>query len=61
MKYLVNDDINGLLQYSKEYGYIENETGYYSKCHLCLDLSKYLITKNDFMELQPKEFYAHLD
>jgi len=37
------------------------QRGYVSKCDLCLDLRKYLVTKDDFEELNPGEFYVHVD
>jgi hypothetical protein len=59
--FLANDDLRGLFDYALLQGYRETEKGYFSKCHLCTDLRKFLVKKNDFKELQPKEFYAHLD
>lgn len=61
LKYLINEDLQGLLQFAVDFGYSENEDGYYSKCHLCVDLRKYLNTKDDFRELKPDAFYANLD
>ena len=61
LKFLINDDFEGLLSFAKEYGYCENQQGYLSKCHLCIDIRKYLSYKNEFKELEPKEFYLHLE
>jgi len=61
LKYLVNDDLPGLLKFSADYGYHENEDGYYSKCHLCVDIRKYLIDKDNFKELKPNAFYSNLE
>ena len=36
------------------------QEGYLSKCDLCLDLRRHLVSKQDFAELSPKEFYVHL-
>ena len=61
LKYLISDDMHGLLQFALDSGYDENKDGYYSKCHLCVDIRKYLKTKDDFRELKPDAFYANLD
>lgn len=60
LKFLINKDMQGLLQFAVDFGYSEDEAGYYSKCHLCVDLRKYLNTKNDFKELKPNAFYSNL-
>ncbi|MDY7030402.1 MAG: radical SAM protein [Thermodesulfobacteriota bacterium] len=59
--FLVKEDLKGLFHYSREFGYRESPDGYLSKCHLCTDIRKHLITKGEFKELKPKEFYLHLD
>ena len=61
LKYIISDDFKGLLSFAKEHGYKEIRGGYLSKCHLCVDIRKHLATYGDFNELQPKEFYKHLD
>ena len=61
LTFLMNEDLHGLFNFSKEYGYKESPNGYFSKCHLCIDMRKHLVHKGDFQELQPKEFYAHLE
>jgi hypothetical protein len=58
--FLVQDDMNGLLKFSVDHGYNVNEEGYYSKCHLCVDLRKYLNSTDGFMELKPDAFYSNL-
>jgi hypothetical protein len=60
LKFLIREDMEGLLQFAKDYGYRISEEGYYSKCHLCTDLRKYLVEKDDFAELEPKAFYSNL-
>ena len=60
LKYLIRDDLNGLLQFAIDHGYSQNEEGYYSKCHLCVDIRKYLNASNDFKELKPDAFYSNL-
>lgn len=61
LKYLISDNLQGLIQFAVDYGYQENETGYYSKCHLCTDIRKYLIDKYDFKELKPDGFYMNIE
>lgn len=62
--FLVNENIEGLLKFAKEYGYTEKEGGYLSRCHLCLDIRMYLYNideKHDlFPELTPDGFYKNL-
>jgi len=41
--------------------YQESPEGYLSKCDLCLDLRKCLVSEGDFEELCPKEFHVHLE
>lgn len=60
LKFLIREDLEGLLQFAKDYGYRVSEEGYYSKCHLCTDLRKFLVEKDDFRELEPKAFYSNL-
>jgi len=59
--YLMDEDLQGLFTLAEEIGYRESQDGYFSKCHLCMDIRKYLILKEDFKELRPKEFYQHLE
>jgi hypothetical protein len=61
LNYLVRNDLKGLLQFTLGHGYIVNEEGYFSKCHLCVDLRRYLHSKSGFRELRPDEFYDNLD
>jgi hypothetical protein len=45
----------------KEFGYKELEDGYISKCHLCLDIRRYIVSlTGDYNELSPREFYFNL-
>ena len=60
LAFLINDDFKGLFDFAKEYGYQESPYGYFSKCHLCVDIRKHLNVKHEFKELRPKEFYSHL-
>jgi hypothetical protein len=58
--YLIQDDMKGLLQFTVDRGYIVEEDGYYSKCHLCVDLRKHLNAVDGFRELKPDAFYSNL-
>jgi len=60
LSFLIAEDIHGLLNFAHDFGYHESPQGYVSKCHLCLDLRKYLTSKGDFQELEPRQFYNHV-
>jgi hypothetical protein len=60
LKFLIENDMDGLVRFAGEYGYEVSEVGYYSKCHLCADLRKFLVEKDHFRELEPKAFYSNL-
>jgi hypothetical protein len=60
LRYLIAEDIGGLFHFATSLGYQECEGGYLSKCGLCLDIRRFLVTRGDFEELSPKEFYARL-
>ena len=60
LKYLVNEDIKGLLAFALDRGYQELVDGYVSKCHLCLDIRKFLVSGDDYDELKPVQFYEQL-
>ena len=59
LKYLVSSDMEGLFNFAADYGYTESADGYTSKCGLCLDIRKHLVSKDKFKELKPAEFYIH--
>jgi hypothetical protein len=59
--FLLNGDMQGLWRFGKEFGYTESPEGYFSKCHLCVDIRKHLVTKHPFRELRPQAFYLHLE
>jgi hypothetical protein len=61
LRYLIAEDVRGLLHFAKGFGYQEYGGGYLSKCDLCLDIRRFLVTQGDFEELRPQEFYEHLD
>jgi len=58
---LMREDMKGLFEFARERGYRELTEGYHSKCHLCMEARKYLALNGDFKELQPLEFYSHLE
>jgi hypothetical protein len=46
----------------KKFDYRESRRGYISRCHLCVDIRRHLVKKTtEYQELQPREFYAHLE
>jgi hypothetical protein len=59
--FLLKEDVMGLLQFSRGFGYKELQDGYLSKCHLCTDVRKHLVTNGEFKELRPQEFYSRLE
>jgi hypothetical protein len=60
LRYLVHEDLKGLLHFTCDRGYLPDGDGYYSKCHLCTDVRKYLSAMDDFKELKPAAFYSNL-
>ncbi len=58
---LIDEDLERLLEFARDFGYEESSEGYFSKCHACVDMRKYLSGREDFKELKPNEFYMHLD
>jgi len=61
LSFLISGDFSGLFQFANKFDYQESKMGYISKCDLCLDMRKYLVSQKNFKELSPKEFYSHLD
>jgi len=57
---LMEEDLKGLLALARERGYQESAQGYYSKCHLCMDLRKHFALTGDYPELSPRDFYLQL-
>ncbi len=58
--YLVRGDMRGLFKFAQQFGYQPDFRGYLSRCHLCTDIRKFLLSQQDFEELRPVEFYKHL-
>jgi hypothetical protein len=61
LKYIIENNFQGLKEFADNYGYKESDSGYISKCDLCLDIRKHLVSKDLFAELNPKEFYHRLN
>ena len=59
--FLIKQDFKGLQQLARGFGFRESKEGYISKCDLCVDIRKYLSVQKEFIELEPKEFYSHLE
>ena len=60
LRFLAKDDFEGLLRFAEDYGFRLDKEGYYSKCHLCTEIRRYLSAHREFRELAPIEFYQHL-
>ncbi len=60
LAFLLDNDFKGLFDFAKEHGYQNFHEGYFSKCHLCVDIRKHLFEKHEFKELRPKQFYLNL-
>jgi hypothetical protein len=54
-------NFKGLLDFACQQGYRESDGGYFSKCHLCIDIRKHLVTAGTYEELAPRQFYEHVD
>jgi hypothetical protein len=60
LAFLAREDMRGLLEFALERGYRDSPRGYFSKCHLCVDLRRHLAERGEFEELAPRQFYDHL-
>jgi len=56
---LFEGGVGALLEYAEETGYVPDSEGYVSKCELCFDIRKYLITRDRqaYPDLTPDRFY----
>ena len=61
VRILFNEGIKGLFEYALKLGYTELTDGYCGKCHLCVDIRKYLFKTGKYEELAPAEFYIELE
>ena len=57
---LTTQGLRGLLPYAQELGYKLDAEGYVSKCELCFDIRKYLISidRESHPDLTPERFYT---
>ena len=57
---LCNQGLGALLAYAQELGYKHNPSGYVSKCELCFDIRKHLIStdRQGHPDLTPERFYT---
>jgi len=60
LRFIATQDFKGLLEFARKLGFKESDEGYVSKCHLCLDIRKFLVERGEFEELKPREFYSYL-
>jgi hypothetical protein len=51
-----------LIDLGKQFGFKENSDGYISKCHLCTEIRKHIISRtSEFDELSPVQFYKNIN
>ena len=60
VRILVREGPFGLMKFAEEYGFKESPDGYVGKCHLCVDVRKFLNSIDNFPGLNPKGFYENL-
>jgi hypothetical protein len=60
LAFLIDEDMRGLFDFARARGYQERADGYFSKCHVCADVRRYLAGVDQFRELQPAHFYREL-
>lgn len=58
---IIKNHFLGLLKLAKDLGYQASESGYFSKCHLCTDIRKHLVSVDSYKELTPLHFYQELN
>ena len=58
--FMARGDFAGLLDFANQQGYEEVAEGYFSKCHLCLDIRLHLVTTGTFEELAPPDFDSEI-
>jgi hypothetical protein len=62
MRALLDEGVEGLYHIGKEFGYKERKEGYSFKCDLCVDIRRHIAQRtNQFVELNPREFYFQLE
>ena len=62
LRALIIGNLKDLYEFANnEFGYKEKKEGYVSKCHVCFDIRRHIISKTDsFKELNPPEFYLYI-
>jgi len=60
LRFVLQQNIQGLYRFAKQHGYTERKEGYVSICHLCMDIRAYLVSTGDYPELRPKAFYKFI-
>ncbi|ACK42205.1 MULTISPECIES: radical SAM protein [Dictyoglomus] len=61
VKILVEEGPYGLMKYAEKFGFKKSQEGYVGKCHLCVDVRRYINEIFPFsQELNPKNFYKYL-
>jgi hypothetical protein len=58
--FIIEGDFEGFHAFTRERGYREPAGGYFSKCHLCVDLRRHLFAAGEFAELGPGFYYEQL-
>jgi hypothetical protein len=61
LDFIIKNDFEGFYNFARQKGYSGTAKQYHSKCHLCLELRKFLAKQEDYFELQPRQFYSLLD
>lgn len=58
---LIDSGPYGLFTFARDqYGYKPLRRGYAGKCHLCVDVRRYLARTAEFEELKPRQFYESI-
>jgi hypothetical protein len=60
LRFLITEDMRGFFHFAQDFGYEESREGYVSKCDLCLDVRRHLVSRGDLKEFRPREFYNQL-
>lgn len=56
----ISQDIKLAVEYAADLGFIPEPEGYSGKCHLCLEMRRFLVSKVQLAELGPMHFYENL-
>lgn len=58
--FLFEDNMEGLYYFAKERGFDDSGNAYLSKCHLCIEIRKFLFSIGEYKELKPEGFYKFI-